>query len=114
MRFIFKLIVLGFIGLAVFPAFAPEQYRQAAAGADDESQAPSPFQLVAVISQAVTDLGNICTRQPAMCETGSEFISYAGSQAREGLEIAYAMFRHGHPSMQDETEDSAEPKTASE
>lgn len=114
MRFIFKLIVLGFIGLAVLPALAPERYRDAAADAEDGAQAPSPFQLVSVISRAAADLGNICTRQPGLCETGSELISYAGSKARDGLEIAYAMFRHGHPSMQDEKRETEQPEAAGE
>jgi len=107
MRFLLKLFVLGFIGLAILPAFAPEKYRETTTGTGDDPQAPSPFQLVAVVSQAAADLRNICTRQPGMCETGSELVTYAGSKAREGLEIAYAIFRHGHPAMQDEAEEAA-------
>ncbi|GAB4361124.1 MAG: hypothetical protein Kow0026_24020 [Oricola sp.] len=114
MRFVFKLVVLAIIGLAVLPAFAPERYRLAATGAEDDPQAPSPYRLVAVIGQAASDLGNICTRQPGVCETGSELVSFVAAKAREGLEIAYAMFRHGHPSMQREGGDSAPTGTAAE
>jgi len=114
MRFLFKLIVLGFIGLALLPALAPEQYRQAAAGAEEETETPSPLQLMFALRQAAADLGNICTRQPGMCETGAELVSYAGSKAREGLEIAYAIFRHGHPSMGDDAQETPAAGSASE
>jgi len=114
MRLLLKLIVLGFIGLAILPAFAPEQYRQASGDAADDPETPSAFQFMAVISQAATDLGNICTRQPGMCESGSALIGHAASRAREGLEIAYAMFRHGHPSMQDKAEETDEVEAAAE
>lgn len=114
MRFLIKLIVIGFVALAVLPAFAPEKYREGADTGKGEAQVPSPFQLMALVSQAASDLGNICTRQPAMCETGSEVIGYAGSKARQGLEIAYAMFRHGHPLMQRSSEDPADPATAAD
>ncbi|TCD14100.1 DUF5330 domain-containing protein [Oricola cellulosilytica] len=98
MRFLLKLLVLGFIALAVLPAFAPAEYRTATAN-HSGSDAPSAFQVASLVGQAVADLRSICERNPAMCSTGGEIFSYSTARAREGLVIAYAMFRHGHPSM---------------
>lgn len=106
MRFLMKMMVLGFLALMALPYFAPQEYRGAA---DDSETGPTPsaFELVAMVGEAAADVRNICVRQPDVCETGSEIISYAGSKAREGLVVAYAMFRNGHPSMQQE-DDTAE------
>lgn len=94
MRFLLKIVMFGFVGLMLLPAFAPSEYR--APGEDaDAPPVPSPLEFAAMIGSAAADLRNICTRQPDICETGGEFVSYAGSKAREGLVIAYAMFRHG-------------------
>ena len=106
MRFLVKMVVLGFLALMALPFFAPQEYRGAA---DDNEAGPTPsaFELATMVGEAAADVRNICVRQPGVCETGGEIISYAGSRAREGLVVAYAMFRHGHPSMQQE-EDRAE------
>lgn len=98
MRFLLKMILLGFVGLMFLPAFAPQEYRSVPAEKVDESS-PSLFELAAVVGEAAADMRDICTRRPDICETGGEFFSYAGSKAREGIVVAYAMFRHGHPSM---------------
>lgn len=98
MRFLLKLLVLGFIALAALPAFAPAEYRVATA-ADAVDDAPSAFQVVSLVGQAVADIRSVCERNPAMCDTGGDIITYTTTRAREGLVIAYAMFRHGHPSM---------------
>lgn len=104
MRFLFRMFILGFIGLAVLPAFVPAAYRDAAADrSPDAAPAPSPFKVAAVVGEAVSDIRGICDRRPDVCETGGELFSYAGSRAREGLVIAYSVFRHGHPSMKQET-----------
>ena len=97
MRFLFKMFVFGFIGLAVLPAFAPEEYRRDSDAQDNG--APSALDLASVVGQAAYDMRGICNRQPGVCETGEELIAFTGTKAREGLGIAYAMFRHGHPSM---------------
>ena len=114
MRFLLKLFILGFIGLTVLPAFAPEEYQQAAAGTADGPQAPSAFELTSVVGRAAADVRGICDRQPGVCETGKDLISYAGTRAREGLVIAYAMFRHGHPSMAGEMPENAAGETAAQ
>ena len=101
MRFLMKMMVLGFLGLMALPYFAPQEYRGATADSDT-GPTPSAFELAAMVGEAASDVKNICVRQPDVCETGGEIISYAGSKAREGLVVAYAMFRHGHPSMQKE------------
>jgi phage host-nuclease inhibitor protein Gam len=107
MRFLFRIFVFGFIALAVLPAFAPEEYR-VEAETSDETGAPSAFAVAALVGQAAADIRSVCDRQPEMCETGGEILSYAGSKAREGLVIAYAMFRHGHPSMKESAEEQSE------
>ena len=106
MRFLMKMMVLGFLGLMALPYSAPQEYR-GAADAGDTGPTPSAFELAAMVGEAAADVRNICVRQPEVCETGGEIISYAGSRAREGLVVAYAMFRHGHPAMQQQ-EDTAE------
>lgn len=107
MRFLFKLFVLGFLGLAFLPAVAPSEYRLNAQS-DDTAEAPSAFAVAALVGQAVADVRGICERQPQVCETGRDVIEYTGSKAREGLVIAYAMFRHGHPSMRDAADQAPE------
>ncbi len=114
MRFLLKLFILGFIGLAVLPAFAPEEYRQAAAETADGQQAPSALELTSLVGRAAADFRGICDRQPGVCESGMELMSYAGGRAREGLVIAYAMFRHGHPSMAAEKPRVASTETAAQ
>ena len=111
MRFLLKFAVFGFVALMILPAFAPQEYRTAT-GDDAVPPSPSPLELAAMVGTAASDLRNICTRQPDICETGSEFVSYAGSKAREGLVVAYAMFRHGHPSMKSETPELPRPDYA--
>lgn len=106
MRFLMKMMVLGFLALMALPYFAPQEYRSTPDQTDTEPR-PSAFELAAMVGEAAADVKNICVRQPDICETGGEFISYAGSKAREGLVVAYAIFRHGHPSMQPQ-EDAAE------
>lgn len=100
MRFVFKLIFLGFVGLALVPAIAPVSYR-ADAGTNEDRAAPNMFELASVVGATISDIRGLCDRRPDVCETGGEMISYAASQAREGLVIAYSVFRHGHPSMQE-------------
>jgi hypothetical protein len=103
MRFLVKLFVLGFIGLAVLPAFAPEEYRASASvEKPDAREAPSPFEVTTFVWQAMSDIRDICERQASMCETGRDVIAYAGSRAREGFVIAYAMLRGGHPTIRTE------------
>ena len=102
MRFLLKMFVLGFIGLAILPAFAPSEYRDASANVQgDEIPTPSPYDIASLVGRAAADMRGLCDRQPEVCSTGGDLVSYAGSRAREGLDIAYAMFRHGHPSMKE-------------
>ena len=103
MRFMIRLFVFGFIALAVLPAVAPAEYRSLAADTDNPDT-PTVAAFASALGQMAVDLGDICDRQPAMCDTGRDFITYAGEKAREGLVIAYAMFRHGHPSMHEAPE----------
>jgi hypothetical protein len=102
MRFLLKMFVLGFIGLAILPAFAPSEYRDASASIQsDSAPTPSPYDIASLVGQAAADIRGLCDRQPEVCRTGGDLVSYASSRAREGLDIAYAMFRHGHPSMKE-------------
>lgn len=101
MRFLLKMFILGFVGLMLLPAFAPQEYRLAPTDSDMEGT-PSAFEMAAMVGQVAADMRDICIRHPDICETGGDFLSYAGSKAREGIVVAYAMFRHGHPSMKPE------------
>ncbi len=108
MRFLMKMMVLGFLGLMALPYFAPQEYRVASDNSET-GPTPSAFELAAMVGEAAADVKNICVRQPDVCETGGEVLSYAGTKAREGLVVAYAIFRHGHPSMQQEDDAAKTP-----
>ncbi|MFZ2102177.1 MAG: DUF5330 domain-containing protein [Oricola sp.] len=114
MRFLFKIFALGFIGFAVLPAFAPEEFRAASSGNVGDSAAPTALELASFVGQATADVRGICDRQPGVCETGQDLIAYTGTRAREGLVIAYAMFRHGHPSMRKDPAETATVETTVE
>ncbi len=102
MRFVIKLLVFGFVALAILPAFAPAEFRPLSSDHNPSEDNPSVVAVASVLVQAAGDLKAICSRQPEMCETGREVLAYTGGKARDGLVIAYAMFRHGHPSMKED------------
>ena len=112
MRFLFKMFFLGFVGFALLPAFAPAEYKADAPETEPgRKETPSAFELASFVGQAVADVRGICERKPDMCDTGRELISYTTTRAREGIVIAYAIFRHGHPSMKDGHENAAQAAT---
>lgn len=90
MRFLFKLTLLAIIGLALLPSFVPEKYRSAEAS--EAVQAPSFMEVALSAGMFIRDIGTICERQPAFCETSKELAVYTGVKAQEGFNIAYGMF----------------------
>lgn len=105
MRFLLKMFALGFIGLALLPAFAPEKYRTNDNTAAADAAMPSMMDLTTLLGEAAADVRGMCDRQPDVCRKGQELLAYTGTRAREGLVIAYDMFRHGHPSMQQDKDE---------
>ncbi|QKV18667.1 DUF5330 domain-containing protein [Oricola thermophila] len=112
MRLVFKLMVLGCVALMVLPSLVPGQYRDSDADHQSDSGLPRISEIATAAGQTLSDIREICIRRPDICETGSTLFSLAGARMREGLVTAYALFRHGHPSMKDEPE--GERETASE
>lgn len=92
MRFLIKLTLLAIIGLAILPAVVPADYRDEAHASGDTT-APSAMQLLLSAGQFVHDIGGICERQPAFCDTAKHLAVYTGTKAREGAHIVYGMWK---------------------
>ena len=90
-RFAIKATVWGFLGLMALPSLVPADLPEAGTAA-----AASPMQTTAharrLAGAMAEDVGSICSRQPALCESGRALADAAIARAHQGLIIASGLF----------------------
>ena len=90
-RFAIKATVWGFLGLMALPSLVPADLPEA-----DTAAAASPMQTTAharrLAGAMAEDVGSICSRQPALCESGRALADAAVARAHQGLIIASGLF----------------------
>ena len=92
-RFAIKATVWGFLGLMALPSLMPADLPEADTAA---AAVASPMQTTAharrLAGAMAEDVGSICSRQPALCESGRALADAAIARAHQGLIIASGLF----------------------
>lgn len=86
-RFAIKLTFWGFLGLMALPSLvpAPETGAEASASAD---MAETTVHAARFAGAMADEVGSVCSRQPALCDSGRALADAALARAHQGLVIA--------------------------
>lgn len=87
-RFAFKMTVWGFLGLMILPSLVPADEAGTIAAADAGTNAQTSIHAARFAGAVAEDMGSLCTRQPALCESGRALADAALARAHQGLVIA--------------------------
>lgn len=87
-RFAFKMTVWGFLGLMILPSLVPAEQAGTTAAADTEIGAQTSIHAARFAGAVAEDMGSVCMRQPALCESGRALANAALARAHQGLVIA--------------------------
>lgn len=93
MRFLFKLMFLGFVGLLILPSIYPD-----ATGEDETYQVGERVGAMQLAVSAATftagvaqDVKGLCERDSQVCAHGSVLVDMAVERARHGARIAMSL-----------------------
>lgn len=116
MRFMFKMVIWGFIGLMILPSLVetPDS------GAVDQSEqvsnasasAPNQFSTTDAMHMAVGFAGylkNVCTHDAALCESGGRLVEAALVRAKKGVVVVAGMVE----THRAENREASDPTTTS-
>ena len=88
-RFAIKATVWGFLGLMALPSLVPADRPEAEAAAAPAAGSMETSVHAARLAGAVAEeVGSVCSRQPALCESGRALADAAVARAHQGLIIA--------------------------
>lgn len=104
MRFLLKLMVLGFVGLMLLPSFVPTDNT----GGDEAWRAADPVSPTQVAWSAATiahgvadDVRGLCERDQQICAHGAMLAGMAIERARHGARIALSMVEDRRDAQRD-------------
>ena len=115
MRFMFRLVFWGFIGLMILPSIVDvpvEEHDPNIAGAATESTSNSDFTSRDAMGLAFGVAGymkDICTHEAELCQSGERLAQAAFERAREGALVVARMVE----AHRDNTARSSDPTTTS-
>ncbi|MCR9120694.1 MAG: DUF5330 domain-containing protein [Phyllobacteriaceae bacterium] len=87
-RFAFKMTVWGFLGLMALPSFFPAEPAAEPVAQLSDIDVDTPIHAARFAGAVAEDVGSVCTRQPALCESGRALADAALARAHQGLVIA--------------------------
>lgn len=88
--FVTRACIWGFLGLLILPSVVPHDTAPPAAS-NDVDATETTFHAVRVASAIASDMGSLCERQPAICDSGQRLAEAAALRARHGLSVASQM-----------------------
>lgn len=105
---IFKLAVIGFVGLLALPSLAPGDVRLDTQPVSSISSNGQPyedgFSAVAMFTGIAQDLTGLCMRQPTICIEGARLADATMVRAEHGFRVAHAMVMKHHQRNMAESE----------
>lgn len=116
MRFMFKLVVWGFIGLMILPSLVEtpdsgtvDQYEQLsdASGSSQDNFTTSDAMYMA--AGVAGYLRNICTHDAELCENGTRLVEAAFARAKQGVVVVASMVE----THREEVREANDPTTTS-